>query len=268
MRELRWEDETTKYWASKICIVTSPEPLPQYDGRDCDLAEEEWLSHILRARFPDGLEHCAAHDRIICTPHNIKQCLGRGLFLEALVLVICWGGMTRKAALDRTYGPSFDTREQLEQMDQKNTIQQGLVACDDLITNYDIQGAWKILTGRDEDGLGWTDTMASKYLHFAATTLGYDNPPVPIDGVIRTDAWRRFINLARSPELADDLHKKPGSWTDDRCGWEAYNRYMTAILCWAEKLGWSTSEVENTIFAENRHRLCAPATTSRKGDVS
>jgi hypothetical protein len=87
--------------------------------------------------------------------------------------------------------------------------------------------------------------MASKTLHFLCRALGFvKDAPVPIDNaVILTYVWPGFrINIPPS--------KRPHDWGGKT--FAAYCRYMTAILEWADMKGWTTSELEATIFAENR----------------
>ena len=74
-------------------------------------------------------------------------------------------------------------------------------------------------------------------------SLGFDHdPPVPIDGkVIRGRVWPLFIRAVPASE-------RPADWTGDT--FEAYGRYMTAILTWADQRGWSTPDVERTICVE------------------
>ena len=126
-------------------------------------------------------------------------------------------------------------------------IQRTLDQCVDYIEReHSVASAWDLAV----KDLGWTDTVASKYLHFLARSLGYDtNPPVPMDGkVIVQMAWPAFKRMIQQLRGSADL-SVPGVWRD-RSSWDAYNRYMTAILCWAGTAGWSSTQVENTIFAE------------------
>jgi hypothetical protein len=44
------------------------------------------------------------------------------------------------------------------------------------------------------------------------------------------------------------VDERPGNWEGD--SFEAYGRYMTAILVWAKLRHWSTPDVERTICAE------------------
>ena len=75
---------------------------------------------------------------------------------------------------------------------------------------------------------------------------------VPIDGaVIRQRVWPAFRNSIPT-------HERPESWDGD--GFNAYGRYMTAIVTWSNSKGWSTSEVERTIslqFQPDWNKFCA-----------
>jgi hypothetical protein len=42
--------------------------------------------------------------------------------------------------------------------------------------------------------------------------------------------------------------QRPQSWQGNT--FDAYNRYMTAILVWAEQRHWTTTQIEITIFHE------------------
>jgi hypothetical protein len=39
----------------------------------------------------------------------------------------------------------------------------------------------------------------------------------------------------------------PLDWQDN--SWKSFNRYMTAIECWASHMGWSFTALENTLFS-------------------
>jgi hypothetical protein len=88
--------------------------------------------------------------------------------------------------------------------------------------------------------------MASKALHFLSRALfPHDrHPPVPIDGaIIRKRVWWCFRH-GIPPQ------RRPQDWDADDL--EAYHRYMTAILTWAEARNWTTTELEATIYHEYR----------------
>jgi hypothetical protein len=99
-----------------------------------------------------------------------------------------------------------------------------------------IDRCWEILTRQ----LGWSGVITSKTLHFLCRALEFtQNPPVPVDGrLIREKAWPRFLN-------AVPLSQRPDNWEGD--SFQAYGRYMTAILTWAGRNSWTTTQVEATI---------------------
>ena len=96
------------------------------------------------------------------------------------------------------------------------------------------------MTGQGQ--LRWSPVLASKTLHFLCRALGFEqNPPVAIDNaVILNKVWPTWRHLV-PPVLT------LGGWNGTS---EAYLRYMTAILIWAEARGWTTTEMEATIFEE------------------
>ena len=86
--------------------------------------------------------------------------------------------------------------------------------------------------------------MTSKTLHFLCRALGFQHDvPVPIDNkVILNRVWPRFKNGIPPSQC-------PQGWKGNT--FPAYCRYMTAIIEWANMKGWTTTELEPTIFAEN-----------------
>jgi len=93
--------------------------------------------------------------------------------------------------------------------------------------------------------------ITSKCLHFLSRSLGYEtNPPVPIDNkVILGEAWPAFKKLIGKHNNSSH-HPMPGVWWDKADSWSGYNRYMTAINCWTDARGWTTTQLESTIFQE------------------
>ena len=89
--------------------------------------------------------------------------------------------------------------------------------------------------------------MASKTLYFLCRGLfglGYQDPPVPIDGaVIRGYVWPGF-------RIGIPPAQRPQDWSGD--SFVAYCRYMTAIIEWAQLRSWTTTQVQATIFEENK----------------
>jgi len=165
-----------------------------------------------------------------CSPAQIIDEFKVSHYLQAVALTICWGTMTRTKNKyiyrSHTLQHIFDTLDQCAQsITQTSCIQQ----------------SWDLLV----NGLSWTPVMTSKTLHFLCRALGFkQDPPVPIDNaVIRAYVWPGFrINIPPG--------QRPKDWSGKT--FAAYCRYMTAILEWADIKGWSTTESESTIFAENR----------------
>ncbi|MCX6030777.1 MAG: hypothetical protein NT169_15960 [Chloroflexi bacterium] len=126
-------------------------------------------------------------------------------------------------------------------------IQEVLLESQELIAgDASVENAWKLLRAR----LSWTDVMISKSLHFMARSLGFEaNPPVPIDNkVILNQIWPAFKNKVKMESRTQGDTFIPGEWRDSSYSWDAYNRYMTAINKWATAKGWTTTQVESTLF--------------------
>ncbi len=121
-------------------------------------------------------------------------------------------------------------------------IERTLGACVKSIQeSHSIELSWHVLTGTEEQQLGWSAVMASKAFHFLCRSLGYNhNPPVPIDGaVIRERLWPLFrYSMSSGHHL--------GNWEGDQ--FDAYCRYMTAIRTWADQRHWTTVQMEATIY--------------------
>jgi len=151
-------------------------------------------------------------------------------FLQALALVVSWGGMNRVSRY------IYDTRH-------LGVIEEALRKCTASIkATKSIENAWRILTGTNRDELVWSSVISSKTLHFLCRAMGFEeDPPVAIDNaVILNCVWPKFRDAIPKDEL-------PGGWRGN--SFDAYSRYMSAILTWARMTGWRTWEVEATIFA-------------------
>lgn len=105
----------------------------------------------------------------------------------------------------------------------------------------------RALLATSSRGMNWTSVMTLKTLHFLCRALfgfNYQDPPVPIDGkVIRGYVWPGFRIGIPPPQ-------RPQDWEGD--SFAAYCRYMTAVLEWARKKNWTTTQVQATIFEENK----------------
>jgi hypothetical protein len=164
---------------------------------------------------------------LVDNPENIIKCFQNKKVLEALALIVSWGGMAR-------------TKKYIYQKGHA-TIKQNLLSCFDLIYNQrNIEDSFKAL----RTNLSWTSIMISKCLHFLARSLSFDiNPPVPLDGgVILKNVWPKFRS-----QIID--YPPPAPWLQ-YYEWSEYNRYMTAINCWAQMKKWTTTQIENTIYEE------------------
>lgn len=237
MKKLVWNyDETTEYWAKRILIplTESNHPVQQYDGMDYRMREDTWAKHILQDQFPDYCCYPYHEGTLLCSPSNIIRCFNDQKVLEGLALTVAWGRMTRSKG--NIYTQS------------NRVIEETLRNCLGLIEKTNkIEDSWNLLVGR----LKWSNVITSKCLHFLARSLGYSsNPPVPIDNkVIIKRVWPAFEKMIIS-NFNKSADKFPDTWWDNSTSWSAYNRYMTAINCWALNKGWTTTQLENTIFQE------------------
>lgn len=226
--KLAWlPDPDTEYWASTIILPLPVTPTNQYPG--CQMDESSWSGYIINAHFPSIVRSSQA-GYIVCSPTNIIACFQQQLVLEGLVLVVGWGGMART--------------EQKIYREDLPTIEQTLLTSVNVIKERkNITYAWNLLVGK----LGWSSVMTSKCLHFLTRSLGFvTNSPVPLDNkIIINKVWPAFRNAIMSHRLYS-ARTLPKNWHDD--SWQTYNRYMTAINCWASKKSWTTTELENTLF--------------------
>lgn len=114
----------------------------------------------------------------------------------------------------------------------------------DLQARQSLEGIWNRIRAE----LGWSAVMISKCLHFMTRAAGWADPvPVPVDNaMVRQWLWPSFKKAAE----ANRLWPSPGGINGN--SWESYNRYMTAIRCWARAINTSCTELEVTIFARWR----------------
>ena len=231
MNELKWNyDETTAYWANRVTFPLLPNTQKQFEGSP--LVENSWKKHIINNSFPEYCHHPYKPGHLLCSPSNIIKCFKNDKVLEALVLTIVWGGMTR------TKGKIYTQ--------PNKTIEEILLKCMKLTkAKNSVMDSWNLLVNE----LKWSAVITSKCLHFLVRSLGYEiNPPVPIDNaVIIKKVWPKFKEMIR-------CQRRTGEpimceiWWSDNASWDAYNRYMTAISCWSKPKGWTTTQIENTIF--------------------
>ncbi|MBZ5640251.1 MAG: hypothetical protein LAO51_16015 [Acidobacteriia bacterium] len=236
-RLLEWDfDARTLFWAIRCPFSLPADPAKQFAGSPLahPLYASTWRCRLLRTAFPEFVLH-GNNGALVCTPDNIIRCLSSGLVLEALVLTIGWGSMTR--TLDHVYTEDLKVMERVLRRATASIDRAGSVA-----------PAWANL----RRNLSWTATMASKFLHFAGRSLGFRvNPPVPMDNeVILQRAWPRFKHAAALEQEEHDLLNVPlpRPWGDATQTWAGYSRYVTAVSCWAAGRGWTTTELENTLY--------------------
>jgi hypothetical protein len=224
------QDPTTAQAAQDFPLpISSPKPALQFSG--CNTNPARW-------KYPVVLDSpCWPEVQpLTSSPDNIIDLFKRSAFLEALALVVSWGGMGRQ--LKRIY-----CHRHLP------VIHEALKRCAVSIRQtHSIRCAWDYLTGNSPDQLGWSAVIASKTLSFLARALEFDErPPVAIDNaVIRQQVWPAFVRGI--PEKC----QRPRNWEGNTFG--AYSRYMTAILVWALQRQWTTTELEATIFDEYSHK--------------
>ncbi|MFC2042957.1 hypothetical protein ACFLUA_02255 [Chloroflexota bacterium] len=236
MNNLYWQyDETTEYWAKKLLLpIKSMHPIPQYDGMDYRLWEDTWKKHILKDSFPEYCQYPNEEESLLCSQSNIIHCFRDQKLLEGLVLTVAWGRMTRSK------GKIYQKSNQM--------IEETLYNCLVLIEKTNsIKGSWNLLINR----LNWSYVITSKCLHFLSRSLDYStNPPVPIDNkVIINNVWPKFKEMVNN-NFTLGIDSFPEKWWDYDNSWSSYNRYITAINCWASTKGWTTTELESTIFDE------------------
>mgnify|MGYP001468149304 CR=1 FL=1 len=205
------------------------EPTLQFAGRQCRVLHRMDQGFT----FPNGL---ANNGVIISSPENIIHCFNAGHYAGGVCLVSSWGTMGRTMPLRR--GPAIINRHLI-------------AAVESIKETSSAEDAWGILTGDvDDESLHWTDTMASKVLHFLCRAIfpADNDHPVPIDGaVIVNTVWPQWAAHAH----LTIVQQRPLKWRSNR-SWAAYNRYMTAIRHCAASLGWSTIQFESTLFALHR----------------
>lgn len=213
---MRWKlDQRTMQAAKNHPIqINANSPIPPLKGRNFDT--RSWNHRVVQPATWCG--------ELRSDPDQIMRQFKNGHYTQGLAMVVSWGTMWRQPA-------AIWGHRNLEH------IEEILGLCSESIrTTQSIEDAWKALT----KGLCWSSVLTSKTLHFICCSLGFeDDPAVPIDGaVIRQKVWPAF----RDPI---PYHERPEGWEGD--SFEAYCRYMSAILTWAKMKNWNTAEVERTM---------------------
>ncbi|MFZ0863097.1 MAG: hypothetical protein WCA27_32155 [Candidatus Sulfotelmatobacter sp.] len=204
--------------------IYASQPLPEYQGGNFDYPS--WVGHLRPGDvFPPKPAACYPNH-----PGQIVAEFQAAHYLSALALTASWGGMGRTKKYIYGHPPQH--------------IHNVLDQCVHSIrATQSAQYSWDLLVG----GLRWTSVMASKTLYFLCRGLfglGYQDPPVPIDGaVIRGYVWPGF-------RIGIPPAQRPQDWSGD--SFVAYCRYMTAIIEWAQLRSWTTTQVQATIFEENK----------------
>lgn len=216
---MHWKiDEGTSRAATKYPIpIKHTTPIAPFNGRTFDT--RNWNHRVIQPATWNGV--------LRSDPDQIVRQFRNQRYTQGLAMVASWGTMWRQP--NAIWGA-----RKLE------TIEAMLRDCAESIRKSEsIADSWKMLN----DQLRWTSVLMSKTLHFVCLSLGFDDdPPVPIDGaVIRQRVWPSFRNSI-------PFRERPADWGGD--SFEAYSRYMSAILMWADQRHWSTAEVERTISLE------------------
>src|SRR5579863_1564441 len=215
-----WEidERTAKAATGHPLRIDGDVPAPQFGG--CRTDAETWNDRVIQpSSWPEGPLQ-SGPDQIIKEFRDERH-------TQALALVVSWGGMGRRSK--DIYGER--RRETVEQIDRT------LLHCAQSIReSQSIADSWRQLTKPGDGRRGWSAVMASKTLHFLCRSLGFEQePPVPIDNaVIRQRVWPAFRNSIPSNE-------RPDNWEGN--SFEAYRRYMTAVLVWARRKNWTTTEM-------------------------
>jgi hypothetical protein len=216
---MQWKiDQRTAQAATtyRLSLNLTP-PAPQPNGHE--FSAQKWDRYVIQPSvWPNP--------PLRSDPPQIIQQFQSQRYTQALTMVVSWGEMWRHPEGKRQLG----------------AIEQALHNCaQHIVGSQSIDVSWNVLTGLGLGQLGWTPVMTSKTLHFLCRSLGFQtDPPVPIDGaVIRKKVWPAFRD---SIPRAD----RPKSWNGN--SFDAYSRYMTAIITWAHRKGWTTTMMESTLF--------------------
>lgn len=219
-----WElDLQTQHAAAHHPIpILANDPANQYGGRVFNTSS--WENRLLvPGIWPQG--------PVVSSPDAIINEFQAERYLQGLALVVSWGKMWR------TSNHIWGNRLLVD-------IQTALSVCaESIIQTNSLEHAWEILTGDQVGQLNWSAVITSKTLHFMCRALGHhENPPVAIDNaVILNHVWPVFIQNINLAQIPDNWRGRSFS---------AYQRYMTAIITWSNVRGWSTTDMEATIFSE------------------
>lgn len=240
---MNWvSDPNTQYWATLTHPNWPNVPATQYAGNN--MAQASWGKYILNpAGYPGFCVNSLRPAHLVSTPANIIQCFSAGLWLEALALVVSWGQMSRSVGYIYIHGLGVAGLTPIQ--NALANAQRLIIASAPIPQNRNVINAWNSL----QVSLGWSAVITSKTLHFLVRSLGvHGDPPVALDNAaIRQYLWPSFKSRMQTLRITSGVNLHPRSWGKDDI--HSYNRYMTAITTWANLQGWSTTQVENTIFA-------------------
>jgi hypothetical protein len=225
MTTLRWsmDERTAKAAAAYPFRIERDTPAAQFGG--CLTTAQTWNDCVVQPpTWKNG--------SLLSSPAEIIKQFQDRRYTQALALEVSWGGMGRTSQY--IYGGREP--ERIEQIER--TLRECAKSIEE---SRSIADSWGMLTGWKDDQLGWSSVMASKTLHFLCRSLGFEqDPPVPIDGKrIREGVWPIFRDSV-------PINQRPADWAGE--SFEAYGRYMTAILTWAAQKHWTTAQVEATLI--------------------
>ena len=217
---MKWQiDKATQIAARQYPVpIKATTPASQFSGRQFNA--KNWARRI---RSTDKFRATS----LISSPNEIIQTFQNKHYLQALALVVSWGTMWRKAK-------NIYNRHSLQE------IHEALEKCaQDLKKTNSIETSWEVLTCY----LDWSPVISSKTLHFLCRALGYtQDPPVAIDNaVVLNKVWPTFKH-------GIPMQQRPKCWRGKY--FDAYRRYMTAVLEWAKQRRWATTDIEATLFDE------------------
>lgn len=207
----------------------------QYPG-SVEPWQSEWLS-VLPAK-PEG-KHCDF--RI----EAILESAGLGDWPLFALQVGLWGRMIPGPlghSYQRIYGSAYGEPVSAATFDTiDSTLSRAFAG---LQKEQSLEAIWNLLG----EELNWSAVMRSHCLHFMARAAGWQGRvPMPLDTAMsRNWLWPQFRQAARDSclPLPAVIHH------DD---WSHYNRYMTAMVAWAEALSWTCTELEEALW---RHFKC------------
>jgi len=222
---MEWRrDSATEYAAAAYPVTLAAIPADQFQGFWVDT--NRWNRRVVQpARWPDRPFKSA--------PETVIQQFREGRFTQGVALTASWGKMSRSSRV--IWGDRSPESLEAAVRDCAASI----------AASGSIEDAWTRLTGKGSGQLGWSAVIASKTLHFLCRSLAFeDDPPVALDNaVMRLRVWPAFVSSIPKQDRPDD-------WRGNSLA--AYLRYMTAIRVWAKARGWTTTQLEATLFSSFR----------------